>query len=147
MNDSLKVLLIEDEKEVAELYRLKLSLDGYNVFVAPDGESGLKKAIEEKPDLVFLDIKMPGMDGFEVLKHLRKNDVTKKTPIVILSNFDEQEMIEKGLALGANEYLIKSQFNPSELSAKTKNWFKIRSNESMIPPLSGLLFKSLRAWL
>ena len=84
----------------------------------------MKKAIEEKPDLVFLDIKMPGMDGFEVLKHLRKNDVTKKIPIVILSNFDEQEMIEKGLALGANEYLIKSQFNPSELSAKTKNWFK-----------------------
>ncbi len=124
MNDTLKVLLIEDEKEVAELYRLKLSLDGYNVFVAADGESGLKKAIEEKPDLVFLDIKMPGMDGFEVLKHLRKNDVTKKIPIVILSNFDEQEMIEKSLALGANEYLIKSQFNPSELSAKTKNWFK-----------------------
>ena len=124
MNDTLKVLLIKDEKEVAELYRLKLSLDGYNVFVAADGESGLKKAIEEKPDLVFLDIKMPGMDGFEVLKHLRKNDVTKKIPIVILSNFDEQEMIEKSLALGANEYLIKSQFNPSELSAKTKNWFK-----------------------
>ncbi len=124
MNDTLKVLLIEDEKEVAELYRLKLSLDGYNVSVASDGESGLKNATSEKPDLIFLDIKMPGMDGFEVLKHLRKNEVTKNTPIVILSNFDEQEMIEKGLALGANEYLIKSQFNPGELSAKTKNWFK-----------------------
>lgn len=123
MNDNLGVLLIEDEKEVAELYRLKLSLDGYSVDIAYDGESGLKKAVEEKPDLIFLDIKMPGMDGFEVLKHLRRNDVTKKTPVVILSNFDEQEMIEKGLALGANEYLIKSQFNPGELSAKTKTWF------------------------
>lgn len=124
MNDALKVLLIEDEKEVAELYRLKLSLDGYDVLVATEGESGLKKAIEEKPDLIFLDIKMPGMDGFEVLRHLRKNDITKLTPIVILSNFDEQEMIEKGLALGANEYLIKSQFSPGDLSAKTKTWFK-----------------------
>lgn len=126
MNENLKVLLIEDEKEVAELYRLKLSLDGYNVLVASEGEAGLKKAIEDKPDLIFLDIKMPGMDGFEVLKHLRKNEVTEKTPIVILSNFDEQEMIEKGLALGANEYLIKSQFNPSDLSAKTKNWFNAK---------------------
>ena len=123
MSDNLKVLLIEDEKEVAELYRLKLSLDGYQVLVAIDGEDGLTKSLETNPDLIFLDIKMPGMDGFEVLKHLRKNDNTKSTPIVILSNFDEQEMIEKGLSLGANEYLIKSQFNPSELSAKTKNWF------------------------
>lgn len=123
MSENLKVLLIEDEKEVAELYRLKLSLDGYQVLVAEDGESGLKKSFEENPDLIFLDIKMPGMDGFEVLKHLRQNENTKLTPIVILSNFDEQEMIEKGLSLGANEYLIKSQFNPGELSAKTKSWF------------------------
>src|SRR3989344_7640020 len=123
MSDKLTVLLIEDEKEVAQLYRLKLTLDGYSVEVAEDGESGLKKALEIKPELIFLDIKMPGMDGFEVLKHLRANEVTKKTPIVILSNFDEQEMIEKGLTLGANEYLIKSQFNPAELSAKAKTWF------------------------
>lgn len=124
MSDNLKVLLIEDEKAVAELYRLKLSLDGYNVIVSENGSDGLKKAIEDKPDLIFLDIKMPGMDGFEVLKNLRSNEITKSTPVIILSNFDEQEMIEKGLALGANEYLIKSQFNPSELSAKTKSWFK-----------------------
>lgn len=124
MNDKLKVLLIEDEKEVAELYRLKLSLDGYSVGVAENGEIGLKKALEEKPELIFLDIKMPGMDGFEVLKHLRASEVTKKTPVVILSNFDEQEMIEKGLTLGANEYLIKSQFTPADLSAKAKGWFK-----------------------
>lgn len=124
MTENLKVLLIEDEKEVAELYRLKLSLDGYSVSVALDGQEGLHKALNEHPDLIFLDIKMPGMDGFEVLKILRSKEETKKTPIVILSNFDEQEMIEKGLTLGANEYLIKSQFNPGELSKKAKTWFK-----------------------
>lgn len=123
MSDALKVLLIEDEREVAELYRLKLSLDGYNVEIATDGKEGLEKAFAAKPDLIFLDIKMPGMDGFEVLKHLRSNDLTKTTPVVILSNFDEQEMIEKGLTLGANEYLIKSQFNPGELSKKAKSYF------------------------
>jgi two-component system alkaline phosphatase synthesis response regulator PhoP len=123
MSENLKVLLIEDEKEVAELYRLKLSLDGYDVSVAENGEEGLKKALEDKPELIFLDIKMPGMDGFEVLKHLRADKVTKDTPVVILSNFDEQEMIEKGLTLGANEYLIKSQFTPADLSAKAKTWF------------------------
>lgn len=124
MSETLKVLLIEDEKEVAELYRLKLSLDGYSVEVAENGEEGLKKALAARPELIFLDIKMPGMDGFEVLKHLRANKLTKDTPIVILSNFDEQEMIEKGLTLGANEYLIKSQFSPGEISAKAKTWFK-----------------------
>src|SRR3972149_1082185 len=121
MSDKLTVLLSEDEKEVAQLYRLKLTLDGYSVEVAEDGESGLKKALEIKPELIFLDIKMPGMDGFEVLKHLRESEVTKKTPIVILSNFDEQEMIEKGLTLGANEDLIKSQFNPAGHTTKTQN--------------------------
>jgi len=124
MSDALKVLLIEDEEEVAELYRLKLSLDGYKVEIAQDGKRGLEKALEIKPDLIFLDIKMPEMDGFEVLKNLRANPETKTTPVVILSNFDEQEMIEKGLTLGANEYLIKSQFNPSELSKKAKTYFK-----------------------
>ncbi len=123
MSDSLRVLLIEDENEVAELYRLKLSLDGYSVEIARDGKEGLEKAFSLKPDLIFLDIKMPGMDGFEVLKNLRTNEITKNTPIVILSNFDEQEMIEKGLTLGANEYLIKSQFNPGELSKKAKSYF------------------------
>lgn len=124
MSENLKVLLIEDEKEVAELYRLKLGLDGYSVEIAENGEEGLRKALSEKPELIFLDIKMPGMDGFEVLKHLRASQITKDTPVVILSNFDEQEMIEKGLTLGANEYLIKSQFTPADLSAKAKTWFQ-----------------------
>ena len=62
------------------------------------------------------------MDGFEVLKKLRASTKTKETPVVILSNFDEQDMIEKGLSLGANEYLIKSQFTPEDISGKVKSW-------------------------
>lgn len=120
--DKIKVLLIEDEKEVAELYRLKLSLDGYNVLIATSGQEGLDKAFRENPELIFLDIKMPEIDGFEVLRKLRVSPKTKETPVVILSNFDEQDLIEKGLSLGANEYLIKSQFTPEDISNKVKSW-------------------------
>jgi len=122
VEDKIKVLLIEDEKEVAELYRLKLSLDGYEVLTAENGEEGLEKAFSEKPELIFLDIKMPKMDGFEALKKLRSSEKTKNVPILILSNFDEQDLIEKGMTLGANEYLIKSQFTPEGISKKIKDW-------------------------
>jgi len=120
--EKIKILLIEDEKEVAELYRLKLSLDGYDITIAENGQEGLDKAIKVNPELIFLDIKMPGMDGFEVLKELRGSPKTKDTPVIILSNLDEQELIEKGLMLGANEYLIKSQFTPEGISNKIKDW-------------------------
>src|SRR3989344_8831401 len=120
--EKIKVLLIEDEKSVLELYKLKLSIDGYEVITAESGEEGLKQAVKALPDLIFLDVKMPQMDGFEVLKKLRETDETKDIPIVILSNFDEQEMIEKGLTLGANEQLIKCHFTPEEISSKVKYW-------------------------
>lgn len=122
--DKIKVLIIEDEPEVLELYRLKLSLDDYIVITALNGEEGLKKAKSDKPELIFLDIKMPGMDGFEVLKRLRVDPETKDLPVVILSNFDEESMVERGLALGANEYLIKSHFSPASLSEKASEYFK-----------------------
>lgn len=122
MEDKVKILLVEDEKEVLELYKLKLTIDGYEVIVAENGSEGLKKAIEENPEMIFLDIKMPEMDGFEVLKRLRSDNKTKNIPVIILSNFDEQEMIEKGLTLGANEYLVKSQFSPEDISKKASEW-------------------------
>src|SRR5438270_11591991 len=121
--DRIKVLLIEDAPDVMELYRLKLTLDDYDVITAANGPEGLEKAESEKPELIFLDIKMPGMDGFEVIKKLRHHPVTKDIPVVILSNFDEESMVEKGLALGANEYLIKSHFSPASLSEKLQEYF------------------------
>ncbi len=121
--DKIRVLLIEDEPEVLELYRLKLSLDDYEVITALNGAEGLKKAKSAKPELIFLDIKMPGMDGFEVLKELRTEPATKDLPVVILSNFDEESMVNKGLALGANDYLIKSQYSPAALSEKASKYF------------------------
>ncbi len=120
--EKVKVLLIEDEPDVLELYRLKLTLDDYDVVTAQNGQEGLDKAHSEKPELIFLDIKMPGMDGFDVLKRLRADEATKDIPVIILSNFDEEAMVEKGLSLGANEYLIKSHVSPGSLSEKAREY-------------------------
>src|SRR2546427_13050967 len=95
------------------MYRLKLELDGYQVIMAKDGEEGLRLAGEVRPDIVFLDIRLPKVDGFAVLQQLRSCEETRHVPVVILSNYGERELVERGIKLGALEYLIKSQTTPT----------------------------------
>ena len=118
------VLLIEDDPAVLEMYRMKLSLDGYRVNVAVDGEEGLAKAMELKPDIIFLDIRLPKKDGFEVLQALRKNPDTAQIPVIMLSNYGEKELVARGLKLGAHEFLIKANTTPSSLSEGIGEWLK-----------------------
>src|SRR5437016_6268843 len=106
------------------MYKLKLELDGYRVTMAKDGEEGLKSAQDDPPDIIFLDIRLPKMDGFAVLEGLRGSDRTKNIPVVILSNYGERELVERGLKLGALEYLIKSQTTPANLSRGVEGWLK-----------------------
>lgn len=120
--DTVKVLLIEDDKRVRELYELVLSIDEYNVVSAETGEDGLAKAKSEVPDLIFLDIRLPNMNGLEVLEKLRKDKVTKEIPVIILSNMDDENMISQGLSLGANEYVVKSHIVPKELLEFVEDW-------------------------
>src|SRR2546429_9420907 len=87
--DLVDVLLVEDDPSVLEMYRLKLELDGYRVNTALDGEEGLKKAGDLTPDIIFLDIRLPKMDGLEVLRKLRAQEKTRDIPVIILSNYDE----------------------------------------------------------
>ena len=124
MSDDVQVLFIEDDPTVAQMYKLKLELDGYTVKMAKDGEEGLQLATEVKPDIIFLDIRLPKMDGFAVLEGLRSNEDTKQIPVVILSNYGERELVERGLKLGALEYLIKSQTTPANLSRGVEGWLK-----------------------
>ncbi len=124
MNDEVNVLFIEDDPTVAQMYKLKLELDGYHVDMAKDGEEGLKFAHDLKPDIIFLDIRLPKMDGFAVLEQLRSADDTRHIPVVILSNYGERELVERGLKLGALEYLIKSQTTPANLSRGVEGWLK-----------------------
>ena len=123
-DDDVRVLFVEDDPSVAQMYKLKLELDGYKVEVAPDGELALKMASENPPDMIFLDISLPKMDGLAVLEALRKSERTSAIPVVILSNYSERELVERGLKLGALEYLIKSQTTPAKLAGGVENWLK-----------------------
>jgi DNA-binding response OmpR family regulator len=120
--DIVRVLFIEDDQAVAEMYRIKLELDGYAVEIVPDGEKALRIATDNPPDIVFLDIRLPNMDGLAVLEQLRSDDRTKLLPVVILSNFSQAELIQRGLKLGALEYLIKSQTTPAQVAGNVPNW-------------------------
>src|ERR1700722_8674633 len=116
LEDDVKVLLIEDDDAAAEMYRLRLIADGYAVVVADDGEKGLAMAIAERPDFIYLDLRLPRIDGFEVLQRLRTAPETAGIPVIILSNFGEPELRERGLKLGALEFLVKADTTPSRLS-------------------------------
>jgi DNA-binding response OmpR family regulator len=124
VNDDVRVLFIEDDPTVAQMYRLKLELDGYQVTMAKDGEEGLHVANQLLPDIIFLDIRLPKKDGFAVLQTLRSTKPTQAIPVVILSNYGERELVEKGLTLGAQEYLIKSQTTPADLSRGVQAWIR-----------------------
>jgi two-component system, OmpR family, phosphate regulon response regulator PhoB len=124
-DEEVRVLFIEDDPAVAEMYRLKLELDGYTVTVASDGEEGLQMANGDRPpDIIFLDTRLPKMDGFAVLERLRTAERTAEIPVIILSNYGERELVDRGLKLGALEYLIKSQTTPANLSRGVEGWLK-----------------------
>jgi DNA-binding response OmpR family regulator len=123
-DDDVRVLFVEDDPSVSQMYKLKLELDGYKVTVAEDGETALKMAAESVPDIIFLDIRLPKLDGLTVLERLRQQDATKHIPVVILSNYSERELVERGLKLGALEYLVKSQTTPAKLSGGVEGWLK-----------------------
>jgi DNA-binding response OmpR family regulator len=122
--EEVHVLFIEDDAAVAEMYRLKLELDGYTVKVASDGEEGLQLAGTNPPDIVFLDIRLPHMDGFAVLESLRADESLKHVPVIILSNYGEAELVERGLKLGALDYLVKAETTPSTLSRGLGRWIQ-----------------------
>lgn len=115
-----KILVIEDDVFLRELVVQKLSKEGFEAVEAADGEIGIAKAGEEKPDCILLDLILPSMDGFEVLSALKKNPELSRIPVVILSNLGQKDDIDKGLKLGAVDYLIKAHFTPGEIVAKVK---------------------------
>jgi len=120
MPEQKKILLVEDDKFLSEMYSTKLTESGFDVETAFDGEEGLKKANEFRPDLILLDIVLPKKDGFEVLKSLKANEELSKILIIALTNLGQKEEVQKGFDLGANDYIIKAHFTPTEVVAKIK---------------------------
>jgi len=115
-----RILIVEDDKFLRELISHKLIKEGYDIIEAADGEEGIKKATEEKPDLALLDLILPGIDGFEVLYRMKASPDTSSIPVIILSNLGQKDDVEKGMRLGANDYLIKAHFTPGEIIGKIK---------------------------
>ena len=114
------ILLVEDDPFLIEIYTTKFREAGFSVEVAADGETVLEKIIKTKPDLVLLDIVLPNIDGWEILRAIKNNSSLKNTMVVILSNLSEKEDVEKGLKIGAAKYLIKSHYTPSEVVEEVK---------------------------
>jgi DNA-binding response OmpR family regulator len=110
-----KVLIVEDDQFLRDLIVRKLEDEGFVIFQAIDGEEGLGILREKKPDLVLLDLILPGMDGFEVLKQAKEDKSVAHIPILILSNLGQRDDVDKGVNLGAADYLIKAHFTPSQV--------------------------------
>ena len=113
-----KILLVEDEEILVDLLQKKLTEPGYLVFLARNGEEGLKLMRENPPDIVLLDIVMPKMGGFEVLEEMAKEDSLKKIPVIIISNSGQPVELDRAKKLGAKDWLIKTEFDPEEVLEK-----------------------------
>lgn len=119
-----KILIIEDDKFLRELIARKLTTENFETLEAVDGENGLKMLKEGKPDLVLLDLILPGIDGFEVLSKMKNDPTLAQVPVIILSNLGQREDVERGLKLGAVDYLVKAHFTPNEIIEKVKGVLK-----------------------
>lgn len=116
----IKILIVEDDKFLRELLVRKLESQGFIISTAVEGKEALSKVKEELPQLILLDLILPGMDGFEVLEQIKKDSQINKIPVIILSNLGQREEVEKGLELGAADYLIKAHFTPNEIVDKVR---------------------------
>jgi DNA-binding response OmpR family regulator len=123
-NSKINILLVEDDTFLANIYKTKFEMEGFVVSNAENGEEGLNAAKKDKPDLILLDILLPKMDGFTVLKKLKADDSVKDIPVILLTNLGQKDDVEKGLELGAVDYLIKAHFKPSETVDKVKKALK-----------------------
>ena len=115
-----KILFIEDEQAIQKTFGEFLSGAGYKVFSALDGELGFNLAKKEKPDLILLDLVLPKSHGLEVLSNLKNNKETKNIPVIILTNIEGAEEVDRALELGATAYLVKTAYKLEELLEKVK---------------------------
>ncbi|MEK6556156.1 MAG: response regulator transcription factor [Bdellovibrionota bacterium] len=119
MKPASSIFVIEDENDIAELIRFNLSLEGYHVETFSSGEMGLQAIASKKPDLIILDLMLPGLSGIEVCTRLRAQEATKKTPIVMVTAKGEENDVVRGLESGADDYVTKP-FSPKVLLARVE---------------------------
>lgn len=115
-----KILLVEDDVFVRDIYQIKFRQEGFEVVAAENGKQALEVLSLDIPDIVLLDVSMPFVTGIEVLRELKKNPSWKDIPVIMLTNLSEREVISQTSDIGADEYLIKSHFTPSEVVRKVR---------------------------
>jgi len=118
------ILFIEDEQALQKTMGDRLSQEGYEVISALDGEIGLNLAGTQKPDLILLDLILPKLPGLEVLKKLKEDAATQNIPVIIMTNLEEMEKVNKALELGATTYLVKANYSLEEVVGKVKQFLK-----------------------
>lgn len=119
-----KILFVEDEAALQEAFGEVLKQAGYEVIMALDGEIALRLAKSEKPDLILLDLVLPKIHGFDVLKRLKKDKETENIPVIVLTNLEKAEDVDAAIELGAKTYLVKTQYNLEEVIDKIKRIIK-----------------------
>lgn len=111
---------MEDDTFLCNMYATKLRSKDFVVFIAHDGKTGMEYVYKEKPDMILLDIMMPKLNGYNVIKEMKSKKATKNIPIVLLTNLSQKRHVEKGIALGATDYLVKAHFMPTEVINRIK---------------------------
>lgn len=125
-----RVLMVEDHPDIADLYQLKLQLEGYSVAVASDGVAGLQMARSMLPDVTLLDIHVPQLDGLQVLAALRQDSATQDLPVIVCSEDDNPQLIKEAQRLGAAAYLVKANLLPAHLSQTVADVLRERTEFS-----------------
>lgn len=120
--DKKKILLVEDDKMISNMYQTKLKQEGYEIVTAEDGSAALDMAVQEKPDIILLDVILPQLDGFSVLVELKNNAKLKSIPVIMLTNLGTTEDKEKAKQLGATDYVVKASLTPAEICDIVKKY-------------------------
>lgn len=119
-----KILIIEDEAVISEMYKIKFEKFGFEVITVLDSGKAIETVEKEKPDIILLDIIMPGFSGFALLKRFKEVDSLKNIPVIILSNLGDSQDIQRGKELGADEYLIKADNTPTQVLEKIEKYIQ-----------------------
>lgn len=125
MSEKHKILIIDDDEFLLDMYAMKFKEEGFEVDIAPSAKEAIEKIKGGlSPEITLLDIVMPGMDGFEFLEAVKKDNLLQNSKIIILTNLGQQKDIDRGVALGAPDYIIKAYFTPSEVVKKVNSLLK-----------------------
>jgi len=115
-----KILLVDDDVYIRDLYTEVLKDEEYDVFIAADGEEALSMVMQDQFDLILLDVMMPKIDGIAVLTKIKTDEKTKDTPVIMLTNFGQEDLVKQAVTVGSADYLLKYNITPGEMTAKVK---------------------------